>query len=271
MPPIAQTLDKGPFMSDPHLLNMTHFGEESGMPLLIVHGLFGSGRNWRAIARHLAKDRHVVTVDLRNHGNSFWDEDNTYPALARDLARVISHLGGQADVLGHSMGGKAAMVLALEYPRMINRLIIADIAPLGYAHTQSDNIAIMQSIPLQGLARRSAAQSELEEKTGDAGLSAFFAQSIDVEDGNLRWLLNLDALDRNMQPIIGFPHMPGTFPTDTLFIRGGDSDYVDGTGETEIMRLFPNATIRTIDGAGHWLHADKPREFMTILSEYLAG
>ena len=258
-------------MSDPHLLKMVHFGEGSGTPLLIVHGLFGSGRNWRAIARHLSKDRPVVTVDLRNHGDSFWNDDNTYPALADDLAKIISHLGGKADVLGHSMGGKAAMVLALQNPQMINRLIIADIAPIGYHHSQSDNIAIMQSIPLQDFDRRSAVQSALEEKTGDASLSAFFAQSIEVEGEQLRWLLNLDALERNMQPIIGFPEMTGHYADDALFIRGGTSDYVRGSGEREIARLFPKAEIRTIDGAGHWLHAENPREFMTILSEYLAA
>lgn len=258
-------------MSDLRLLKFTTFGEWSGTPLLIVHGLFGSGRNWRAIARHLSMDRPVVTVDLRNHGDSFWDDDNTYPALAADLAQVISAMGGKADVLGHSMGGKAAMVLALQHPHMIDRLIIADIAPVGYHHTQSENIAVMQAIPLQDLDRRSAVQSALEDKTGDAGLSAFFAQSIEVEDGHLRWLLNLEALDQNMDAIIGFPEMDIAYGREALFIRGGASDYLSGTGESEVARLFPNAEIRTIDGAGHWLHADKPRDFMKILSEYLAG
>lgn len=257
-------------MTDTPLLNMAHFGEGPGTPLVIVHGLFGSGRNWRAIARHMSKDRPVVTVDLRNHGESFWDGDNSYFALADDLARVIAHLGGRADVLGHSMGGKAAMVLALQNPQMIDRLIIADIAPIGYRHSQSENIAVMQSVPLQEFDRRSAVQSALETATGDPALSAFFAQSVEVEDGQLRWLLNLEALEHNMQAIIGFPDMHGAYEGAALFIRGGASDYVRGAGEAEIARLFPQAEIRTIDGAGHWVHADKPRDFMTILGEYLA-
>ena len=257
-------------MSDPQLLNFTSYGDMTDTPLLIAHGLFGSARNWRAIARHLSKDRPVVTVDLRNHGNSFWDDDNTYTALASDLEHVIAKLGGKADVLGHSMGGKAAMILALQSPQMIDRLIIADIAPVQYHHTQSSNIAIMQSIPLNELDRRSAVQALLERKTGDAGLSAFFAQSIEVDEGNLRWMLNLDALEKNMGSIIGFPKMDSEYDREVLFIRGGNSDYVNGDGQREIKCLFPSAELRTINGAGHWLHADKTKEFIRILVEYLA-
>lgn len=257
-------------MSDPKLLNMAHFGEGSGTPLLIVHGLFGSGRNWRAIARHLSKERPVVTVDLRNHGESFWNEDNSYAALAKDLERVIEDLGGKADVLGHSMGGKAAMVLAMQQPHLIGQLIIADIAPVGYAHTQSDNITIMQSIPLEDFDRRSAVQTALEQKTGDAGLAAFFAQSVEFDGETPRWSLNLNALQANMQAIIGFPQMDTPYDGSALFLRGGDSDYIVVECETEVYRLFPQAEVQTIDGAGHWLHAEKPRDFMQIVHEYLA-
>jgi pimeloyl-ACP methyl ester carboxylesterase len=255
-------------MPHKNLLNLTHFGEQTGTPLLMVHGLFGSSRNWRAIARFLSKDRWVVTVDLRNHGNSFWDEDNTYPALASDLAKVIDEVGGTADVMGHSMGGKAAMVLAVENPQLINRLIIADIAPVEYKHTQSDNVSIMQSIPIEQLDRRSDLQSAIEKKTGDAGLAAFFAQSLSFENDTPKWQLNLQALQDNMKSIIGFPTLKGNYQKEALFLRGGASDYVIDT--TKIDQLFPQAIVKTIDGAGHWLHAEKPREFMQILSEYLS-
>ena len=258
-------------MTNPRLLNFTSYGEGSGIPFLIVHGLFGSGRNWRAIARHLSKDQPVVTVDLRNHGHSFWDDDNSYLALASDLKNVISELGGRVNILGHSMGGKAAMVLALQNPQMVNRLIIADIAPIKYHHTQRENIAIMQSVPLENFDRRSAVQSALEDKTGDAALSAFLAQSVEVDGGNLRWMLNLDSLNQNMGPIIGFPEMDGAYDREALFIRGANSTYVNETGKTAITCLFPCAKILTIDGAGHWLHAEKTKEFTIILGEYLAS
>lgn len=256
-------------MTDLPLLQMQNFGTETGVPLLIVHGLFGSGRNWRALARHLAKSRWVVTVDMRNHGSSFWNDSNTYDDLANDLAAVVQHLGGTADVLGHSMGGKAAMVLALKRPDLVGRLIIADIAPVGYEHSQTPNIDIMQALPISDYDRRSQAQDALEAATGDAGLGAFFAQSLSFEDGKAEWLLNLSALKANMDAIIGFPAMDGAFAREALFIRGGASDYVSDETESEVRRLFPHFKLATIDGAGHWLHAEKPREFLKIVDEYL--
>lgn len=256
-------------MPDTDLLNYSNFGEEVGTPLILVHGLFGSGRNWRAIARYLSKSRWVVTVDMRNHGNSFWNSGNSYFDLADDLAHLITHLGGVAEVMGHSMGGKAAMVLALNNPEMIQRLIIADIAPVGYAHSQNDKIEVMQSLSLSQFDRRSAAETALKEKLDDAGLAAFFAQSLSFDDPAPKWLLNLDALHANMDAIIGFPALNGSFAKEVLFLCGGDSDYVDNSGKTEISRLFPSAITQTIEGAGHWIHADQPREFMRILSTYL--
>ena len=256
-------------MPDTNLLDYSNFGEEVGTPLILVHGLFGSGRNWRAIARFLSKNRWVVTVDMRNHGNSFWNPQNSYFDLSSDLARLVRHLGGVADVMGHSMGGKAAIVLALNNPEMIQRLIIADIAPVGYPHSQNDKIEVMQSLPLSQYDRRSAAETDLREKLGDAGLAAFFAQSLSFDDPAPKWLLNLDALHENMDAIIGFPAMSESFAKEVLFLCGGDSDYVQNSGKTEIIRLFPRAITQTIEGAGHWIHADKPREFMTVLSSYL--
>ncbi len=257
-------------MTDLPLLETQSFGTEAGVPLVIVHGLFGSGRNWRALARHLSKTRWVVTVDLRNHGNSFWNDSNTYDDLADDLVAVIEHLGGTADLLGHSMGGKAAMVLALKHPKYVQRLIIADIAPVGYTHSQTPNIDIMQALPITDYERRSQAQDALEAGTGDAGLGAFFAQSLSFDDGKASWLLNLSALKENMDAIIGFPKMNEVFDRKALFLRGGASDYVSDQTQSEVRRLFPQYTLATIDGAGHWLHAEKPREFLKIVDDYLA-
>jgi esterase len=164
------------------LLNYISFGSEQGLPLLIAHGLFGSARNWQSIARNLARDRWVVCVDMRNHGHSFWSDDHAYPDLANDLAQVIDALGGRADVLGHSMGGKAAMALSLLAPEKVNHLIIADIAPVIYQHTQSDNIQLMQSLSLTNITRKSEAQVELAKLTVDPVLAAFFSQSLAFAD-----------------------------------------------------------------------------------------
>jgi esterase len=177
-------------------------GPETAPPLLIAHGLFGSSRNWGAMAKRLAVGRRVVSVDMRNHGSSPWLPAHGYPDLAADLADVISSLGGHADVLGHSMGGKAAMALALIHPEHVRRLVVGDIAPVSYSHSQSDLVAAMRNVDLTHVTRRSEADKLLAKNVGDAGVRAFLLQSLDVEAR--RWRLNLDVLDAEMPRIIGW-------------------------------------------------------------------
>ncbi len=251
-------------------LQMQEFGEAGDQPtLLVVHGLFGSGRNWRGLARNLAKDRRVVTVDMRNHGESFWDASNTYRDLARDLANVIDEVGAPCDVLGHSMGGKAAMVLALEHGEQVNRLIVADIAPVAYEHSQISNIEVMKSIPIDSLTRRSEADELMAARIAEPGVRAFLLQSLILSPDGNRWGLNLDALEANMADIVGFPDVGGRFGRPALFLRGGDSHYVRDAYRPHIESLFPNAKIESLAGAGHWLHADDPRGFLASVSRFL--
>ena len=142
------------------LNTIVHGDPDAGTALLIAHGLFGSARNWGAIAKRLARDRPVVAVDMRNHGASPWRESHGYPDLAEDLAEVIDAFGGRMDVLGHSMGGKAAMALALTSPHRVRRLIVADIAPVAYDHTQTPLIEAMEAVDLNAVrTRRDADQS----------------------------------------------------------------------------------------------------------------
>ena len=139
------------------MLNMLDYPGPGEVPLLIAHGLFGSARNWNVIAKRLSDERRVVAVDMRNHGDSPWSDDHSYPALADDLAEVIDALGGRADVLGHSMGGKAAMTLAAQSPGRVRRLLVADIAPVDYAHSQAPVVEALQAVDLAQVARRSDA------------------------------------------------------------------------------------------------------------------
>ena len=223
---------------------MQEFGEVGGQPtLLVVHGLFGAGRNWRGLARNLAKDRRVVTVDMRNHGESFRDESNTYRDLARDLAKVIDEVGAPCDVLGHSMGGKAAMVLALEHGEQVNRLIVADIAPVPYEHSQISNVEVMKCIPIDQLTRRSEADEMMAERIPEPGVRAFLLQSLILSPDGNRWALNLDALEANMADIVGFPEVSGRFTGPALFLRGGKSPYVREAHRPRIESLFPNACL----------------------------
>lgn len=231
-------------------------------PLLIVHGLFGSARNWGAIAKRLSNDRHVIAVDMRNHGSSPWAESHDYPAMAADLAEVVGAQGAPMDVLGHSMGGKAAMMLALVRPDLVNRLLVADIAPVAYTHSQSHLIAAMSRLDPASFSARSDADAALAENVTDPGVRAFLLQSLDLRSTPPRWRLNLDVLDREMDKITGWPgSVQGEFNRPTLFLNGAKSDYVLPEHRPAIKVLFPNAKFAKIPNAGHWLHAEEPRAF----------
>ncbi len=254
------------------MLNITHFSAtapNAQPPLLIVHGLFGSARNWRVVAQHLADTRDVVAVDLRNHGQSLHDPDHSYPAMAADLAQVITASGAPMDVLGHSMGGKAAMVLALSQPDLIRRLIVADIAPVAYAHDNTGHITAMQSLPLDGITTRAEADRRLAEYIPDPGLRAFFLQSLDLKSSPPHWRLNLPVLGDQMPLIVGWPDVAGTFDKPALFLTGGRSHYVTPEHRPLIRALFPKSRFAKLPDAGHWLHADSPRAFEETVRVFL--
>jgi pimeloyl-ACP methyl ester carboxylesterase len=242
------------------MLNTIEHGNKTDRPgLLIVHGLYGSARNWGVIAKRLSEDRQVVAVDMRNHGLSPWYDTHSYPDMADDLARVLEGLDGPFDVLGHSMGGKAGMVLALARTELVNRLIVADIAPVAYTHSQIQFIEAMKAVDLTQIERRSDAAGQLERVVDDPALITFFTQSLDVK--KKKWRLNLDVLAREMPNILSFPEVTGQFDKPTLFLSGANSDYVKRDYREGIKALFPQAQFAKIPGAGHWLHAEKPREF----------
>lgn len=239
-------------------------------PLVIVHGLFGSARNWGATAKRLSVGRRVIVPDMRNHGYSAWMPSHSYADLADDLAEVIYVHGGMADVLGHSMGGKAAMVLAVSRPGQVRRLIVADIAPVAYNHDQRQHIHAMRALPLDGLTTRGEADKRLALTTPDPALRAFFLQSLDLKaEGGPRWRLNLDTLEVEMPQILGWPSPTGRFDGPTLFLSGADSTYVRPEHRAAITSLFPAARFARIPGAGHWLHAEKPREFEAAVQVFL--
>lgn len=253
------------------MLNTITMGEAGAHPpLLIAHGLYGSARNWRVLQKRLAERRQVIAVDMRNHGDSFHAAAHGYADLADDLAVVIAAHGGQADVLGHSMGGKAAMMLALTRPDLVNRLIVADIAPVAYGHSQLPNIDAMKAVDLSGVTRRAEADSQLKAWVAEAPLRAFFLQSLDLGPDGARWKLNLDVLADQMPQLMGFPDISATFSHPALFLHGALSDYVQPGSRAKINQLFPNAMFEEIDGAGHWLHAEKPREFQSSVQNFLS-
>ncbi|MFN3845226.1 MAG: alpha/beta fold hydrolase [Paracoccaceae bacterium] len=239
-------------------------------PLVIAHGLYGSGRNWGVIARRLADTRDVVAVDMRNHGESPWAASHSYPDMAADLAEVIGTLGGKADVMGHSMGGKAAMHLALTQGDLVRKLVVADIAPVAYGHDQSRHVHAMRALDLTGITTRGEADRRLAALVDDPSLRAFFLQSLDLKaQGHPRWRLNLDVLEAEMPKIVGWPDTHGHFDGPVLFLTGADSHYVKLEYRPTIRALFPAARFAKIPGTGHWLHAEKPREFEETVRAFL--
>ena len=249
------------------LATQTYASDGKGNPLLIAHGLYGSARNWGVIAKRLSDNRPVTALDMRNHGESAWQDSQSYPDMADDLAEVIGT--EQMDVLGHSMGGKAAMVLALTHPEKVRKLIVADIAPVPYQHTQMPMIDAMRAIDLSVVEKRSDADRQMAAHVSDPGVRAFLLQSLDV--AGKRWRLNLDVLAAEMDRIVGFPDIDGQFEGRTFFLSGGDSDYVQRDHRDRIKALFPNAVFAKIPDAGHWLHAEKPREFEAAIEAFLTA
>jgi esterase len=242
----------------------------SDAPILVIaHGLYGSGRNWGVIARRLSDRREVVAVDMRNHGDSPRFPTQSYPDMAADLAEVIGALGAPVDLLGHSMGGKAAMQLALTQPDLIRRLVVADIAPVAYSHDQTRNARAMSDLDLSRITTRAEADAALAERIDEPALRAFFLQSLDFRHKPPRWKLNLDVLEAEMPNIVGWPGTKGSFNRPTLFLSGADSSYVRPEHRATIKALFPKARFAKIPDAGHWLHAEKPRAFEETVRVFL--
>ena len=240
-------------------------------PLLILHGLLGSARNWGAVVKSLGEKRRVLALDLPNHGSSPWTEVMDYPFMAREVAKVIEHLGGRAAVMGHSMGGKTAMVLALTRPELVERLVVVDIAPVSYTHTFAPYVKAMRGAPLGAARSRAEVEAHLAAAIPDKGVRAFLMQNLEGGAGGYRWRPNLAVLHAHMDDILAFPRFPDHIHYDgpALFIAGEASDYIRPEHDDLINHLFPSSEIVDVARAGHWIHADNPAEFMRILVEFL--
>jgi esterase len=255
-------------------LSLAHRRLGSGPPVVLLHGLFGSGRNWVGIANALAGRFEVVLPDLRNHGASPWDDDCSYPAQAADVLALLDSLGlERVRLVGHSMGGKAAIVLALTAPERVGRLVVADVAPVAYPPVLGTYVQAMRAVDLDLVTRRAEADAALAPAVPEAGIRAFLLQNLEQRDGRFAWRLNLEALGPGIATISGFPELAGAEPYrgPTRLIRGGRSTYVLPEHGPAIERLLPGAEIVTVEGAGHWLHAERPQAFLELLRPGLEG
>jgi esterase len=244
-----------------------------GPPLAILHGLFGSGRNWRSIAQQLAAHHRVLAFDLRNHGASPWADGMSYAEMADDL-RVSLHERGieRTALLGHSMGGKVAMLAALLHPGEVDRLVVVDIAPVPNPPTLLSFVHAMRDVDLHGITRRSDADAQLAAAIPDAAVRAFLLQNLLIDGGHAHWRLNLEEFEREFFQILDFPDLPDrvVYGGPTLFVAGANSTYVRPIDEPAIQRLFPQARVSRIAGAGHWVHAEQPQAFLRVVEPFLS-
>ena len=245
-----------------------------GPPAFVLHGLFGSGTNWRSIARRLGQRLECHLVDQRNHGRSPHAGGMAYPDLAADVVAYLdSRRIDRPGLIGHSMGGKAAMTLALTAPERVRWLVVADVAPAPSPSDHRPILDALMALPLDALSTRAAADAALSTAIPEIGLRQFLLQNLVSGGTRLRWRIDLEAIAEALPDLTGFPPArPGAlYEGPTLFLRGERSDYLTARHEPRIHALFPFATIVTIAGAGHWLHAEQPAAVTARIERFLDG
>lgn len=244
-----------------------------GRPVIILHGLLGSSRNWTIIAKRLAEIYQVITVDLRNHGNSGHHESMTYEEMADDVDRLIKELClKNTIIIGHSMGGKVAMTTALVYPELFSAVIVLDIAPVRYLHQIDVLIDAMNAVDMAAIERRGDADRQLALTIGDPELRQYLLQNLARNDHGYYWRTNLASIRSNKDCISGFPEVLSgkEYPGPALFLAGMNSDFINHKIEPAIHHYFPSAIIEYIENAGHWLHVDQPGNVAKKITMFLA-
>lgn len=242
-----------------------------GPPLILMHGLFGAGDTLGGVRRRLAPEFEVHSLDLRNHGESPHTRSMSYPEMAADVLAYMDRAGLEtAHLLGHSMGGKTAMELALMAPERVRRLIVADIAPVAYEPHHDAIQQALEALNPAAVKSRREADAVLAEYIGEKGVRQFLLTNLVPADGGFRWRMNVPGILACYEQIMAGPTTEGAYEGPTLFIRGGNSDYIQSSHQEAVQRCFPRAELKVIPGVGHWLHAEKPELFARICQRFLA-
>ena len=249
---------------------------DTGPRIVLLHGLFGQGKNWTSIAKVLAEQARVIMVDLPNHGQSGWTESVAYGEMAVAIADVLTTDGDEPlNVVGHSMGGKVAMAMALLRPRQVERLVVADISPVRYERLSgfADYVAGMRSIDLARLQTRAEADARLQPYVPDEVVRSFVLQNLRRDpssDSGWRWQMNLSLLGAELETLGDWPdlHTP-PYPGPVLWVAGANSDYITPAYAPAMRALFPRTTSLTIKNAGHWVHSEQPEIFLAALQRFL--
>lgn len=252
------------------LLHSTTYGTR-GPALIILHGLFGMSDNWHLVASALSDRFQVHALDLRNHGRSPHDDVMTYEAMAQDVVDFMDAKGiPAAVVMGHSMGGKAAMEMALRHASHLTGLIVVDIAPRSYPPHHDDVFAAFESIPLASLSTRKEVEAAMRSRVAKNSTAFFLLKNLTRDDaGTFRWKANVAVLRSSIGEINRTIDARTGYDGPALFLRAGQADYIVDNDRPEILRLFPRARIETIHGAGHWVHVDEPDELIGHVRRFL--
>lgn len=254
-------------------------GDATLPAIVLLHGLFGSKTNFNSLAKAMVQrtGRRVLTVDARNHGDSPHSPDASYEAMSQDLQGLLPQLGLSPCVLvGHSMGGKTAMLLALQRPDVVERLVVVDISPVGTTPGSylGNFIAAMKAVDIPEKIPHSRARKLADEQLSsvvkEASIRQFLLTNLVEVNGRFSWRVNLDALAGQLDKILTFPQQLESYPAPTLFLLGGNSPYVPPSHHSAIKQLFPQTQIQTVPDAGHWVHSDKPQDFMDAVISFLA-
>ncbi len=245
----------------------------TGSPLIILHGLLGSLDNWQSHARSLSETYKVYIVDQRNHGRSPHFDEHSYALMAEDLKGFMDEQGiDKAMLLGHSMGGKTVLEFANHYPQMVEKLIMADISPREYHWNYDSIFAAIRHVKLDQVENRSDAEQMLGEKIDEPSMLQFLMKSLERNaDGSYEWKMNVDVLERDFPEVIKGIELQDSYPFPTLVIRGGKSKYVQEEDLELLKQHFPKLEVVTLANAGHWLHAEAPKEFLEAVQEFLAS
>lgn len=244
---------------------------DSGEPVFILHGIFGMLDNWHNIAKALSSRYRVYTIDARNHGQSPHSPEMSYALMADDVVNLADKLGLETFILmGHSMGGKTAMLTATLYPERISRLIVVDIAPKAYKPGHTQYFRAFEEIDWSSMNNRKDIDEALSRYESDMGVRLFLAKNIDRADtGGFRVKANIAALKNAYSEIIGEFPLHGVYRQATLFVLGGASHYLIESDKPVVLKHFPMSNFISIPEAGHWVHADKPAEFLDVITDFL--
>lgn len=242
----------------------------SGAPLIIIHGLFGTLQNWSGQTKALAEHYTVYAVDLRNHGRSPHTQTMSYPEMAADIIELMDQQGlTSAHILGHSMGGKVAMQVAMNNPQRVDKLIIVDIAPVQYPNHHSEVFAGLNAVDLEHLTSRREADQQLSQSIPELAVRQFLLTNLYRNEAKqFAWRMNLPTLEACYDEISKAP-CGSAFDKPVLFIKGENSDYITPDYRDQILALFPKADYRMIQGSGHWPHAEKAAIFTKLVLNYL--